>query len=167
MSAFWRMRLIDVIQAAGVFLAVGGLVYTAIEVRNSRDATSAEIGLRFDDRFLQRDMVNIRDAVESNPPDPILKDHHGISTDDQLEQFLGYYDELYYLRKQGSINDLMMWDLFCSDIDDAYGDPEVTTYLREYRSGSPRSKADFMGFDHLAQICMSWDKNGYGKSLDE
>jgi hypothetical protein len=157
---------LEATQAVGIVFAAIGLFYAAEQFRESSNATSAEIGLRFDDRFRQPEMIKIESAVESVPTEPILPEHHGLSSEDQLEQYIANYDALYYLYKQGLVNDLMMWDLFCSDLMDAYSDKEVRTYLTDYRS-TPRSRDDYLGFDKLAAICISWNKNGRGNLLDE
>jgi hypothetical protein len=159
-------RFLDIGQLAGVFLTAAGLFYTATQIQDSSNLASAEIGLRFDDRFTQPAMLGIADAIEMSPQQPILIANNGTYSDDQLEEFLGDYDTLYYLHKQELINDPIMYDLFCTDVQYAYRDTEITQFLKRDRA-TPGTATDFIGFDKLASLCSSWEKSGKAKFLEE
>ncbi|HSZ75508.1 MAG TPA: hypothetical protein VK779_11860 [Rhizomicrobium sp.] len=173
---FWHKYikpLLDIIQVVGVIIAACGLYYagrqlsdTATQLSQSSDLASAQIGLRFDDRLKKPDMVGIEDAVEAVPQLKILISHGGKYNEDQLEQFIGDYDTIYYLHKQGLINDPLAYDLFCTDIEDAFHDPEVSSYLKEDRVNQG-SATDYVGFDKMAALCLGWDKSGKARFLEE
>jgi len=159
-------RAINVAQVVAIFAAAGGLYYNARQIELSSNLASAEIGLRFDDRMYKANMIGIRDAISSTPPHPILVAHTGNFSEDDLDQFLGNFDTLYYIHKESLINDVILYDVFCGDLEDAFQDAEVTQYLKEQRK-IPGNTSDDVGFDKLAQICLTWEKTGMGKHLED
>ena len=161
----WITPSLSVIQAVGVLAAGIGLILTANQLRLSRLSESASIGIQFDDRLSQPDMLRISDAVESIPPAPILSPK-GSTSEDQLDEFLGDYDTIYYLHEEGLINNQMLDDLFCVDPEDGIKDPEIIGYLQQDRA-QPASALDYIGFDKLASICNALDNSPDAKALWE
>ena len=167
LSTFWRRfakPALAVLQAVGVFIAGIGLLLTALQLHDNRQVESASVGLQFDDRLTKPSAIAIIDAAESLPPVPILKEHGGQSTDDELEMMLGNYDTLYYLREERLINDQMTYDLFCFDLSGMYANAEVSAYLKQERQDA-KDSAIYIGFDRMAATCAQWDKSGKGPRL--
>jgi hypothetical protein len=166
-SDFWRhfaKPTLAALQAVGVFIAGVGVLLAAIQLHDNRQVESASLGLQFDDRLSNPSTIAIIDASESFPPLAILKEHGGHSTDDELESMLGIYDTLYYLHEDRLINDQMSYDLFCFDLKAVYGNPEVSTYLKQERREANDSSI-YIGFDRVAAVCTQWDKSGRGSRL--
>jgi hypothetical protein len=165
-STAWRKAkpIIEAVQAGGVLLAGIGLIFTAVQLHDNRTAESAVVGLQFEDKFNKSSAMRIVAAIEADPPKSILKEHGGLSDAAALDDFIGDYDTLYYMHKEKLINDEMVYNIFCSYIEDAYANAEIKAHLRDERTAANDPELD-AGFDRMAAICNSWDKNGRGKRL--
>ena len=165
--SFWSRRVkpgLDLIQAIGVFLAGIGLILTAFQLGLQVKSESATLGFQFDDRLSKPVMIQIADAIESTPQLPILAPTGKVSGDD-LYDYLGNFDSIYYLHKEGLIDDQMIDDLFCADAELAFDDPEIKAFLNADRT--PGNKDDYIGFDKLAAYCVQLDHSGQTKVLDQ
>lgn len=154
----------EAIQAGGVLLVGVGLVLTANQIGDARKVESANVGLQFDDRLTSPVATEILDAAETVPPEKILKEHGGKSTDIQLEGVFGDYDTLYYLHKEHLINDELSYDIFCYDLEALHANTEALKYLAAERRLA-HDATIYNGFDKLAVICSQWDASGRGRAL--
>jgi hypothetical protein len=78
------------------------LHFTEKQIKSSQNATYMENMFKFDQKFSENVNHRIEGAVENNRP--ILKENGGSSSDDDLDEYLGIYEDLYKALKMDLIN---------------------------------------------------------------
>jgi hypothetical protein len=160
---------LEVVQALGVLIAAGGLIFTGLQVNDTRKAEAASVALQFDERLRKPQSVAIIDAVENIPPKNILKEHGGSSSEDDVYSLLGDYDTLYYLHEDGLIDDRTVYALFCGDLVNIRRNKEIGRYLQVDRALAAKSDAhpgdELIGYEKMADKCDAWDKSGAGHRM--
>ena len=160
-----RKVMLAALPVLSIIFAGSSLLFTALQFQANAKVEAARFALQFDDRLTRPEIVAIVDAVENIPPKKVLQEHGGLSTDDSLDDLIGNYDTLYYLHRDGLIDDQLAYDIFCGNIEDVYDNPEVLAYVRGYRSGAQADRDAFIGFDRMAAKCKTWDASGRGHAL--
>lgn len=164
----YTKRILDVIQTIAIVIGVLGIVIAAYQFYYSGLKESASIGMTFDDRLSQGTNLAIGNRIgDGTGTTTLLNTDHpqGPFTADQLAQYLGEYDTLWYLYQEGLINDQMVYNLFCADLESAYSNNSVQTFVVSEQTGGPMDKLNYIGFDEVAQLCVQWDSTGRGWKL--
>lgn len=148
----------------GLLLTATGLFLNLAQTAHSHKMEAADITLRFDDRLSSPTSAAIVSAAEDEPAMPIMKTNGGKFDEVDLDNVLGDFDTLYYLRKEGLLNDELAYDVFCPDLEAVHDNREVGAYLKADRRAAG-AQDDYIGFDKLNAICLRWDKTGRGHSM--
>src|SRR5260370_38776325 len=107
---------------------------------------SADLIIRYGSLLDKQPNPRLRIAIESGKP--ILKAHGGKFSPDELEDYLGIFDNLNDLYEKGMIDKDLFYNEYSYDAVKLYDNAEVQSYLKEIR----KEKADFfIGVDNLAQ----------------
>ncbi len=141
---FWSrtMTIIQFLVVVGV-----GTYLTVAQMNYSKNNLYEENMLKFDDKLSNGTNLNITFAIEDKKV--LLKSHGGSFDEDDLEGFLGVYDQLYDVYKMGLINKKLIYDDFSYDLLLAYNNQEIKEYLAQIR----KEGSDFyIGFDQLAEL---------------
>jgi len=114
---------------------------------------SADLMLRFDALLSSPTSTRLRLAIESNKP--ILQKHGGKFSTDDLDSYLSIFDALNDLYQRGMINKDIFYNDYSYDIEKAYGNAEIQSYLKDIR----KDESDFFsGFDNIAKEMKSYPK---------
>jgi hypothetical protein len=141
---FW-LRVMTIIQ----FLVVVGVgtYLTVAQMRCSQNNLYADTMFKFDDKLSNGINYKITIAIEDKKP--LLKEHGGSFNEDDLQGFLGVYDQLYDVYKMGLINKKLIYEDFSHDLLLANNNQEIRKYLIEVR----KEGADFYrGLNKLAEL---------------
>src|SRR5229473_4138441 len=118
------------------------------EIDDTKLSRSADLILRFGELLDKPPNPKLRSTIESGKP--ILKAHGGKFSADDLESYLGIFDNLNDLYEKGMINKDLFYNEYSYDAVKLYDNPEVQSYLKELRK--KEDEADFyLGVDKLAQ----------------
>jgi hypothetical protein len=91
--------------------------------------------LKFDERLGREPYINIRAAVESDKP--ILKNHGGKFTEDELEGFLNIYETLSAVYYKGLIPKDLLFPMYSHEFQKTFGNREIQEYLKLVRKEDP------------------------------
>jgi|GEM_PF-735462 len=116
------------------------------DIEDTKLNRSADLMLRFDEQLDKKPNPQLRMVIQSGKP--ILKVHGGKFTEDDLEGYLGIFDALSDLYEKGMINKELFYNNYSYDIEKAYDNSEVQSYLKELRK---TEADDYIGFDDIAQ----------------
>ena len=116
------------------------------DIESTKLNRSADLILKFDERLGKPPFPKIRSTIESGKP--ILKAHGGRFTADDLEGYIGIFDSLNDLYAKNMVNKELFYNEFSYDIEKAYDNQEIQSYLKDIR----KEESDyFSGFDNLAK----------------
>jgi len=116
------------------------------ELESSKSNRSADFIFRFDDKLDKEPYRKLSHAIQDNKP--ILKEHGGKFTSDDLEGYLDIFESLHDVWTRGLITEEMLYSAYSYEIMKAANNSEVQAYL----SGIRREDSDFYsGFDDLAK----------------
>ncbi len=126
-------------------------VSTARLANESRKASQGQLLVTINrDVFLSDRLYNVRKAIESGTP--ILTKNGGALAEQDVDDYIGFFDLLQSLIRQ----DVLAWDLvadnFCEFAEDAYGNKEIQVYISELRK-KPRSADVETDFEEFAKRC--------------
>jgi len=118
------------------------------EIEDPKLTRSADLILRYGELLDKQPNAKLRIAIESGKS--ILKAHGGKFSEDQLEGYLGIFDNLNDLYEKGMINKDLFYNEYSYDAVKLYDNAEVQSHLKELRKNE--DEADFyIGVDKLAQ----------------
>lgn len=104
------------------------------ELRNIKLNQSADLILKFNDILDKKQLIDISwDVVYEKP---ILKANGGRFADKDLEEYLGIYETMGELYKNGLIAKRMIYNDFSDDIVSAYENKEIRNYIKEQQKDS-------------------------------
>lgn len=118
------------------------------EIEDTKLSRSADLILRYGQLLDKQPNPRLRIAIESGKP--ILKAHGGKFSEDELESYLGIFDNLSDLYEKGMINKDLFYNEYSYDAVKLYDNPEVQSYLKELRKNEDEDDF-FIGVDKLAQ----------------
>jgi hypothetical protein len=164
----WNYELWQTLLTAGLFII--GAIYTAAaifqwqamkqqakttdqqlnvmraDIESNKANRSAEFIFKFDEKIYKPPLSGIRLLIESDKP--ILKEHGGAFSTDDLDRYLDIYETMHDVYVKGLIDEEMMDSAYGHVLGKAYDNAEVKAYLSEYRKEDP----DFYsGFEDLAK----------------
>ncbi len=124
-----------VIGGLTVGASLTGLIFTVIQINDSRKVNAAEISLN-----LTRDIYsNIQ--YKNNPVliklinqgKPILRENGGIYDEEDLDNLLSQWDMIARLNQQGLLPFDVLYSQFSFDLEQAYKNQEVMSYIHKIR----------------------------------
>jgi hypothetical protein len=145
---YWKhiSGVLVLFQTIALLASVYFLREQAKDLPDTKASRSVDLVLKFDERLSKPPFLKLRTAVEYNKP--ILRANHGKFTEEDLESYLGILDSLNDVYRQGLITKDLFYSAYSYDIEKAYDNAEVQTYLKEIRKEDP----DFYsGFERLAK----------------
>jgi hypothetical protein len=144
---YWKhiSGVLVLFQTIALLASVYFLREQARDLPDAKANRSVDLVFRFDERLSKPPFLKLRAAIESGGP--ILKTNRGKFTDEDLESYLGILDSLDDVYMTGLISKDIFYNAYSYDIEKAYDNAEVQTYLKEIRKDEPDS---FSGFDRLA-----------------
>jgi len=118
------------------------------EIEDTKLTRSADLILRYGELLDKQPNPKLRIAIESGKP--ILKTHGGKFSPDDLESYLGIFDNLNDLYEKGMIDKALFYNEYSYDAVKLYDNAEVQSYLKELRK--KEDEADFyLGVDKLVR----------------
>jgi hypothetical protein len=161
-SGIWARYVkptLDVIQALGVLLtfgavivAIGQLQATNKQMQAATLKESTDLGLKFDDRLSDPQLVAIIEKAQQSPSPTILAQNGGEANVNSLQKLFIYYDTLYFLVDDNLMDTRTANDLFCSDLLAVHRNQEISEYLADERLIT-KSPTTFDGFDKMNDLC--------------
>lgn len=143
------------------FVALAGLVFTRREFRKTLDITNkiemVRLAREMTKEFYSDDPIfrDIRMAIESKKK--LYKGHGGKFDHDQINRYLGFFDDLGFYCRIGSLTEDIINQLFGAYIIEAYLYPPIKEYMRVLRVDMEHKNA-FADFEHLARTLGSPEK---------
>jgi hypothetical protein len=122
------------------------LHFTQEQVKISQNATYMDYMFKFDQKFSENDNHNIARAIENNQK--ILKANGGSFNEDELDDYLGVYEDLDEALKHDLISAELVYNDFWDDLVAAYQDKEVQSYIARIQKDDPDC---FIGFQELGK----------------
>ena len=152
----------------GIFLAWQQFKEMASQTRiqntnleDNRKIASANFVLQIEQRLNGNRYDNITAAIEDNKSTwPLLKPR-GKFTESNIEDYIGNYDEVGTLYKDGLINESLAYDDFSYDVEKAYCNKDIYNYIQDLRKQDgdlTGPQAFYCDFEHLAKIFLAKDK---------
>lgn len=114
---------------------------------------SADLMLRFDALLDKPLNARLRLAIENGKP--ILKEHGGKFSADDLESYIAIFDSLNDLYQREVINKDLFYNDYSYDIEKAYENREIQSYLQDIRKQDAQF---FVGFDSIAKEMKAFPK---------
>jgi len=116
------------------------------QIEDTKLTRSIDLIIRFDERLDKQPNLKIESIIARGKP--VLKQHGGNFTDDDLDGYLGIFDSLNDLYEKGMIDKDLFYNEYSYDAEKLYDNAEVRSYLKDIR----KEEADFfIGVDNLAQ----------------
>jgi hypothetical protein len=115
-------------------------------LEETRSNRSADFIFRFNERLDKGPYPELRLAIDSNKP--ILKEHGGKFSQDDLEGYLDLWEGLSDVYAKGLISKDMFYNSYSYDIENTYNNPEVQAFVKESQKESTEF---YTGFENLAK----------------
>ncbi len=136
-----------VLAVATVFLWIS----TRAQVNELRKSSRGTLLVTINrDFFLTERLYGVRKAVESGGP--ILKKNRGKFAEQDVDDYIGFFDLLQSLIRQDILARDLVEDNFCEFAEDAYNNKEIQTYVAELRK-RPKSSDTEADFEEFAKNC--------------
>ena len=139
-----RLPFSEILHITEVLAIIGATIFAGIQVRELRLQTaatqlqnSADLTLRLGQELATGINQKLEDALDSDPATPILKQKGGKFTVEQLDGYLGEYETLDDLYRNGLIACSMMYNEFSYDLENAYKNKDVLAEVAEERKDDP------------------------------
>jgi hypothetical protein len=126
-----KLPFSEVLHLIEVIAIIIAATFAGYQLRELRLQNSADLSLRLNHELDSRINLRLEDALDSDPATPILKEHGGKFTDEQLDGYLGEYETLDDLYRNGLITCRMMYNEFSYDIETAYKNRDVMAHVAE------------------------------------
>jgi hypothetical protein len=128
---------------------VFGVIFTVIQVKdiiNNQDNRQSDLMFRYDDK-LNSD-INTKLFLTIEKEKPILIKNGGKFNEEDLDYFLGIFNQIYESQQKGLINNDLIYSNFSYFLEKTYNNKEIKNYLKEIRI---EDEDYFAGFDELAE----------------
>jgi len=144
----WISLLAGLVTICGVPL----IIFELLDIKqNQYDPSTQLLGI-FDQQIYSGSSLRVRHAIESGGP--LLEEHGGPVTDDELEDYLNIFESISDARNRYLIDEDMLYNLEGYYFEKAYLNAEVREYISEVRKEDP----DFYsGFEELAKKFLKED----------
>ena len=131
-------------------------VTTKEAIQESRRASQGTLILTANRDFFFNDrMYKVRKTIESR--NPIFKEKGGILTEQDVDDYIGFFDMLYGFTEQNILDFKIMDDNFGIFVDEAYHNKEILNYISYLRK--EYSEEDmFSGFEEWAKKNIEYAK---------
>jgi hypothetical protein len=146
-------RKIDVWEFASRFFVVVqfiivlvSLSFTQQQIKSTQNATYMEYVFKFNEQLSEPTNQAIALAIEDGRK--ILKSDGGVFSDDDLDSYLGIYEDLAKALQMNLISKDLFYNDFFDNLSMVYNNKEVRDYLVRIRKDSPDY---FSGFESLAK----------------
>ena len=156
-----RSSLLFLSQTVLVLVQTGALVYSVHllreqtkDIENTKSNRSADFIFRFDERLAKSPFSELALAIQRNQP--ILKAHGGKFSEDDLQGYLDLWESINPEYVAGLISKEMAYNSYSNDIQKAYDNPEVQTFVKESQKESPEF---YTGFENLAKDMKAMQAN--------
>lgn len=147
------IALVSFLVAVGGFFLNLHLANKQIEdFKNSQNNREVEYVLNFDDRLNSGTNYRLGLAVDKNRP--ILQNNSGNFTTDDLDLFLGVYNQLSDVYDKGLISQGLLYSNFSYGLMRAYQNEEIQEYLKKIRT---EDESYFQGFDILGEFMKDYE----------
>ncbi len=103
------------------------------------------------DFFFENRLYKVRKAIESNRP--IFRDSRGQFTEQDIDDYIGFFDMLDSLISRRIIDYELVADNFCEYVKEAYENKEIKAYVMRLRKETKDGSDIYGGFEELAQTC--------------
>jgi hypothetical protein len=114
------------------------------EVENTKSARSADFIFKLDERFSKEPIPRIKYAIQNDKP--VLKEHGGEFTEDDLDGYLDLYETMNDIYAKGLVSQDMLVSAYSFWLGKAYHNAEIQDYLVRIRKEDPRF---YSGFEQL------------------
>lgn len=147
-------RIIAILQTA---LLIGGFVVGYSELNNLRETTSGNMSLQLfedisSDRVFKNNPGIIRAIIDDKP---ILKEHGGSFSGDDLDNYLVLFNWADAANKSGILSDDMVYNLHSDLLLDSYNNQEIKTYVSDFQKENPYY---YLGFVDLAKRMEAYER---------
>lgn len=121
------------------------------QAKNSKNDQNMQYVMRFDQEFWKENSFRLAIAIERNKP--ILKSKGGRFDEDDLDLYLGLFDELDQAYQMGLITKDLVYDNYSDDLIKAFNNPEIKNYLQKIRK---EDSAYFINAEDLEKMCLDY-----------
>jgi len=147
------LSLGEILRFIEVLAIVVATTFAAFQLRILRLQNSADLTLRLGQELAAGVNQDLVDALDSDPTTPILKRPKGggTFTVGQLDWYLGEYETLDDLYRNGLITCPMMYNEFSYDLEKAYKNKDVMAQVAKERKDDPADSDIWQGFLDLGK----------------
>ncbi len=141
------LSFVEILHLIEVLAVHGAATFAGFQLRALRLQNSADLTLRLNQEFETGARPDILNALDSDPSTPIIKrsmKNSGAFTVAQLGDYLGQYETLDDLYRNGLITCRMLYNEFSYDLEKAYKNRDVITEVAEERKDDPSIWTGFL-----------------------
>ncbi len=143
----WFTGIIMITAVVGVVFGLQTLKQATQSLEETRKANQGNLILSLNRDFFFNDrLYNVRKAIENDKP--ILIEHQGKLTDQDLEDYIGMFETMDDLRTRKILDQDLLDNNFCSYISEAYNNSEIKNYISDVRK---ENDGLYSGFENLAK----------------
>lgn len=146
-------RFLKTIQVISIVTAVVGSYFGFLQIQQqiaqlnqTRSGQSADLVLRMEEKLGKDSNRGIFNAIDQNQP--ILEGNGGNYTSEQLNDYLGVFNELNDFYEAEVLTDMMIYNNFYDYLIKTYNNEEIKQYIKDIRT---IDKTYFLGFDYLVE----------------
>ena len=137
----WFLFILSVVLILGITL-----IYTELHKQNMIEKSKFVYTIIKD---FENNSIDTAIANDINSAKILLKENGGKWSDYDLDQYLGFYELMYDYMDANSLNERDVYDNFSNDIDAAYKNKEIKTYITDLRTQT-KDNAYYIKFEILA-----------------